>query len=77
MGWDDAKDDYVILDGERSVGRIYKEIHGDARWCWSINTGPYPASPPNNGVTNTLQAAKREFKTRYEEMKQLGVKRFG
>jgi hypothetical protein len=25
MGWGDAKDDYVVLDGEKSVGRIYKE----------------------------------------------------
>jgi hypothetical protein len=25
MGWEDAKDDYVILDGEKSVGRIYKD----------------------------------------------------
>jgi hypothetical protein len=41
MGWEDAKDDYVVLDGEKSVGRIYKEIHGDPRWCWSINTSPY------------------------------------
>jgi hypothetical protein len=27
MGWDDAKDDYVVLDGDRPIGRIYKE-HG-------------------------------------------------
>jgi hypothetical protein len=45
MGWEDAKDDYVVLDGERSVGRIYKE-HGEARWFWSVNTSPYPAPPP-------------------------------
>jgi hypothetical protein len=32
MGWVDEKDDYIfILDGDRSVGRIYKE-HGWARW---------------------------------------------
>jgi hypothetical protein len=24
MGWEDAKDDYVVLDGETSVGCIYK-----------------------------------------------------
>jgi hypothetical protein len=39
MGWDDAKDDHVILDGEKSVGRIYKE-HGEAKWFWSVNTSP-------------------------------------
>jgi hypothetical protein len=31
MAWGDAKDDYVVLDGEKSVGRIYKEAHGDSR----------------------------------------------
>jgi hypothetical protein len=30
MGWEDAKDDYVVLDGEKSVGRICKETHGSA-----------------------------------------------
>jgi hypothetical protein len=24
MGWNDAKDDYAVLDGEKTVGRIYK-----------------------------------------------------
>jgi hypothetical protein len=44
MGWEDAKDDYVGLDGEKSVGRIYKEVHGDPRWCWFINTSRYPCT---------------------------------
>jgi hypothetical protein len=41
MGWEDAKDDYAVLDGEKSVGRIYKE-HGEAKWLWSVNTSPFP-----------------------------------
>jgi hypothetical protein len=41
MGWDDAKDDYAVLDGEKTVGRIYKE-HGEARWFWSVNTSLFP-----------------------------------
>jgi hypothetical protein len=77
MGWQDAKDDYVVLDGDQSVGRIYKETHGDAKWCWSINTSPYPAPPPHTGVTKTLDEAKQEFKARYEEMKRMGVRPFG
>jgi hypothetical protein len=38
MGWGDhwGEDDYVVLDQGRSVGRIYKEIQADPRWCWSI-----------------------------------------
>jgi hypothetical protein len=75
MGWDDAKDDYVILDGERSVGRIYKE-HGEARWSWSVNTSPFPAPPSNNGLAKSLEEAKQQFKERYEEMKAQGVRPF-
>jgi hypothetical protein len=69
MRWEDAKDDYVVLDGGKSIGRVYKEVHGDPRWCWSINTSPCPAPPPHTGVTKTLDAAKQEFKTRYAETK--------
>jgi hypothetical protein len=60
MGWGDhwGEDDYVVLDQGRSVGRIYKEVHGDTRWCWSINTSPYPAPAPRNGITKTLDSAK-------------------
>jgi hypothetical protein len=31
-----------------------------------------PAPPPNNGIAPTLDAAKQQFKARYEEMKQSG-----
>jgi hypothetical protein len=57
MGWEDAKDDYVVLDGEKSVGRVYKE-HG-AKWFWSVNTSPYPAPPPNNGLAKSLEPIGR------------------
>jgi hypothetical protein len=79
MGWGEhwGGDDYLVLDQGRSVGRIYKEIHGDPRWRWSIYTSPYPAPPPHNGVARTLDAAKHEFKTRFEEMKRMGVEPFG
>jgi hypothetical protein len=30
-GWENAKDDYAVLDGEKSVGRICKE-HLEAKW---------------------------------------------
>jgi hypothetical protein len=61
MGWEDAKDDYVVLDKEKSVGRIYKE-QVEARWFWSVNTSPYPAPPPNNGLANSHEDAKQQFK---------------
>ncbi len=72
-----GNDDFVILDQDRSVGRIYKDvIHGEPKWSWSINTSPYPTPPPHNGVENSLEEAKVAFKTRYEEMKAAGVRPF-
>ncbi len=75
MGWDDAKDDYVVLDRGKSVGRIYK-VHSEARWSWSVNTSPFPAPPPNNGLAGSREEAKQQFKQRYEEMKAQGVRPF-
>ena len=71
MGWEDAKDDYAALDGERSVGRIYKE-HGEAGWFWSVDTSPFPAPPPNNDLSQ--EEAKQQLTRRYEEMKAQGVR---
>jgi hypothetical protein len=59
MGWEDAKDDYVVLDGGRSVGRIHKDTTSPRR-IWSVNTSPYPAPPPNNGLAPTLEEAKQQ-----------------
>jgi hypothetical protein len=78
MGWGDhwGEDDFVILDDEkRSVGRIHKEGTSPT-WIWSVNTSPFPAPPPNNGLAPTLEEAKQQFKHRYLEMKAQGVKPF-
>jgi hypothetical protein len=65
-GW--SEDDYAVVDGETRVGRIYKEpIHGQPKWRWFLQTVPAP--PPNQGMTDTLEEAKAEFKRRYEEVK--------
>jgi hypothetical protein len=66
MGWGDhwGKDDFVILDRDRkSVGRIHEDTTHDARWIWSVNTSPYPAPAPHNGLAPTLESSQR-----YEEM---------
>ena len=57
MGWDNAEDDYAVLDDDKSVGRIYRK-HGEDRWLWSVNMSPFPAPPPNNGLTSSLEEAK-------------------
>jgi hypothetical protein len=74
-GW--SPDDYVVLDQDKTVGRIHIEtIHGEPRWLWSINTSPYVAPPPHTGMANSLEDAKQALKVRYEEMKRNGVRTF-
>jgi hypothetical protein len=41
-----------------------------------VNTSPFPAPPPNNGLAPTLEEAKQQFKQRYLEMKAQGVRPF-
>jgi hypothetical protein len=63
-----GEDDYVVLDADRVVGRIYPEtIHGEPRWLWFLQTGPAP--PPNSGMAASLEEAKAAFKKRYAEVK--------
>jgi hypothetical protein len=58
------------------MGRIYEDyIQGSPRF-WSVNTSPFPAPPPNNGLAYSLDEAKEQFKQRYEEMKAQGVRPF-
>jgi hypothetical protein len=88
MGWETGwgDDDYVVMDiaegnetpagvGERLVGLINIERStAERRFMWSINTSPFPAPIPHNGLAATLDEAKRDFKKRYLEMKAQGAK---
>ena len=59
-----SENDYVVIDGETCVGRIYQDIiHGEAKWRWFLQTEPAP--PPNQGMADTLDEAKAGFKRRY------------
>jgi hypothetical protein len=61
--------DYVILDGAALVGRIYLDtIHGGPKWRWFLQT--VSATPPNQGMTDSLDEAKTAFKQRYGDVKQ-------
>jgi hypothetical protein len=71
MGWDDAKDDYAVLDGEKSVGRIYKEtVKPNGLFG---NTSPFPAPLPEQRSSRVTGRAKQQFEQRYEEIKAQGV----
>jgi hypothetical protein len=71
MGWNaipQPDDDYVIIDDEVMVGRIYREvINGEPKWRWFLQT--VPATPPKTGAVDTLDEAKAAFERRYGEAK--------
>ena len=59
-------DDYAVLDDGRKVGRIVREkLPSGMMWVWFLQTAPV-APPPNNGICDTLDEAKAEFRARYE-----------
>jgi hypothetical protein len=68
-----GEDDYSIIE-DTVVGRIYRElIHGERKWRWCLQQIPEagpgrPIPPPNQGVADTLDAAKAAFKERYAEV---------
>jgi hypothetical protein len=75
--WPD--DDFAIVDGATSVGRVYRElIIGEPKWRWSIQEIPEagpgrPIAPPNHGFANSLDDGKAAFKARYQQLRE----RFG
>jgi hypothetical protein len=70
MGWTASphrENDYVILDGAAMVGRVYLDtIRGGPKWRWFLQT--VPATPPNQGMADSLDKAKAAFKKRYEQV---------
>lgn len=66
--WDDAEDDFAILDGDTRVGRIYRAWRdGERQWQWCLQTDPAP--PPNVGIEKTLDECKAAFKRRYAKIR--------
>jgi len=66
VNWDD--DDYDVVGDTTIVGRIYRErLLGEFKWRWFLQV--VPATPPNQGVAETIEKAKAAFKKRYAEVK--------
>jgi hypothetical protein len=62
-----GEDDYAVLD-ETRIGRIYSQLlQAGLKWHWSLEIAP--ASPPNQGIADTLDEAKMAFAKRYEKVK--------
>lgn len=60
------KDDHVVLDGGRVIGRIFLSPQSppDRKWMWTITAPDYPRSRHSRGYSATRDEAMAAFKAR-------------
>ena len=58
------KDDYVVLDGGRVIGRIVLHPQGPEGepWFWTITAREHPPSIYSRGYSETREQAIQDFK---------------
>lgn len=61
-GGDWGPDDYDVFDGNRDVGRIFRDAN--ERWFWGVDF--MLTHRKSYGTAGTLEEAKAAFKTEYE-----------
>jgi hypothetical protein len=61
------KDDHVVLDGGRVIGRIFLSPQSppDRNWMWTITAVEFPPSIHNRGYSATREYAMADFKARW------------
>ena len=61
------KDDYVVLDGGRVIGRIFlhRQAPEGAPWFWTITAPDIPPSIHKRGYCATREQAMADFKARW------------
>ena len=61
------KDDYVVLDGGRVIGRIFlhPQAPEGAPWFWTITAPDLPPSIDKRGYCATREQAMADFKVRW------------
>ncbi len=66
--FDRSEDDYAVIE-ETRIGRIHsQQLQAGLKWHWSLEIAP--ASPPNQGIADTLEEAKAALARQYGEVKQ-------
>jgi hypothetical protein len=62
------KDDHVVLDGGRVVGRIFltPQSPSERSWMWTITAPEYPRSIHTRGYSATREQAMGNFKSRWQ-----------
>jgi hypothetical protein len=62
-----SKNDYVVLDGGRVIGRIFlsPQAPEGEPWFWTIAAKEFPPSVYNKGYSATREQAMADFKARW------------
>ena len=61
------KDDHVVLDGGRVIGRIFLSPQSppDRNWMWTITAMEYPPTIQSRGYSPTREQAMADFKAQW------------
>ena len=59
--------DYTVLDGDRSIGRIFLSPTAppDRNWMWTITARDYPPTIHSRGYSATREQAMADFKAQW------------
>jgi hypothetical protein len=62
------KDDHVVLDGGRVIGRIFMPPQAPERqpWFWTITAREHPTSIHSRGYSGTREQAMADFKAQWQ-----------
>ena len=60
----DAENDYIVLDGDHVIGRIFPSPQSppDRNWMWTITAVDFKPSIHNRGYSATREEAMTDFK---------------
>jgi len=63
----DARNDYVVIDGDRVIGRIFLSPQSPPgrHWMWTITARDYPHSIHSRGYSATREEAMVDFKAQW------------